>query len=62
MKSKKKLTWFVFYMFAAIILILNKQFTIKSFRNLYKELHELAKKRSKFTEDGDYKIIKKRKK
>ena len=61
MKIRQRLTWFLFLCFGILILIINKSFKISIFKNFIEEIKELLKKNSLY-DDGDYKLIKKRKK
>lgn len=62
MKIKQKLTWFLFLCFGILILIINNSFKINIFKNFIEEVKELLRKNSQYIEDGDYRLIKKKKK
>jgi len=56
----KKLTWFLFLLMGWIILIVNGMRSKKIHLNFIRELKELCKKHSKYTEDGDFVLIHKK--
>lgn len=61
MKIKYRITWGLFILIGFVILIINNSKNIIYFPKFIAELKELFKKHSKYIEDGDYRIIKKRK-
>ena len=61
-KIKLRLTWFMFLLMSWIILIINGTRSKKIHLGFLSELKELFKKNSKYIEDGDYRIVRKRKK
>jgi len=60
-KIKLKLTWIVLIWNVFIILCIQNWFNIKYLWKTLKELNKILKKNSKYIEDGDYYLIKKRK-
>ena len=57
---KQKLIWILLLFNSFIILLIAGTIKFKHFRNLFKQYKELLKTKSKYTEDGDYKLIHKK--
>lgn len=62
MNIKRKLIWLLLLFNSFLILIINGTIKFKHFKNLMKQYRELLKIKSKYTEDGDYHLIRNRKK
>ena len=54
---KKRISWFLFLLMGWIILIINGCRSKKVHLNFLRELKELCKKHSKYTEDKDFILI-----
>jgi hypothetical protein len=54
---KRKISWFLFLLIGWIILIINDCRSKKIHLNFLRELKELCKKHSKYTEDNDFVLI-----
>ena len=53
----RRITWFLLLLVGWIILIINGMRSKKMHLNFLRELKELSRKYSKYTEDGDYTLI-----
>jgi hypothetical protein len=54
---RHKLTWAIFIILGFIILILDAPINWKYGINVMRELRELMKLHSRYTEDGDYQLV-----
>ena len=59
-KIKQRFIWLLFLSFAFLILIIEKGFKAKNFIKFLKEIRSLIRRKSKYIEDGDYRIVRKR--
>ena len=56
----KRITWFLFLLIAWLILIINGARNSQVYLNFIKELTELCKSHSKYNEDSDWELTKKK--